>query len=108
MINRKFVGTEEVTVSICPEDLDVLCNTGKYSIEHEFEEYLNLKSVPELSLIRKTFGNNAKLILAYVIGLCEDNSGDDEKVNTIPFGDLDITATVRNSGVYIHWSREVK
>ena len=108
MIDKRFIGVEEVTVSIGSEDLDILCNTGKYSIEHNFEEYLPLKCVEEIKLIRNTFGDNAKLILAYLVGLCEDNCGEDDKINTIPFGNLDITAKVTDEGVFVHWSKEVK
>ena len=107
MISKKFIGTEEITVSIGAKDLDTLCNTGKYSLEHNFEDYVPLNQVEEIKMIRKAFGENAKIILAYVIGLCEDNCGCD-KINTIPFGDLDITVKVTNDGVFIHWSREVK
>lgn len=108
MINEKFVGTKDVVVSIGANDLDVLCNKGKYSLEHNFEDYLPLNQVQEIKLIRKEFGENAKIILAYIIGLCEDNCGEDGKVNTIPFGNLDITATVTDDGVFIHWTKEVK
>ncbi len=108
MINKKFVGTQEFTVSISGKDLNVLCNTGKYSIAHNFEDYLNLESDKEIALIRKEFGEDAKLLLAYVIGLCEDNAGDDEKVNTIPYGNLDIQVkVVPEEGVVLHWIKEI-
>lgn len=107
MIIRKFVGTEDVVVSIGVNDLEVLCNTGEYSLEHNFEDYLPLNQTEEIKLIRKTFGENAKIILAYVIGLCEDNCGEKDKTNTIPFGDLDITVKVTDNGVFIHWTTEV-
>ncbi len=107
MINKKFVGTESVTVSIDAEDLEVLCNTGKYSVATEFEDYLQLKSTKEIKFLRKAFGEDAKLILAYIIGLCEDNCSDNDKVNTIPYGDLNIQVKVCDSGVFIFWEREV-
>ena len=108
MIDKRFIGIEEVTVSIGPSDLDILCNKGKYSLEHNFEDYLPLNQVAEIKLIRKTFGENAKIILAYVVGLCEDNCVEKDKTNTIPFGDLDITVKVTDDGVFIHWTTEVK
>ena len=108
MINKKFVGTESVTVSIDPADLEILCNTGKYSVATEFEDYLQLKSTKEIKFLRKAFGEDAKLILAYIIGLCEDHCYDADKINTIPYGDLNVQVRVCYSGVFIFWEREVK
>ena len=108
MIDKRFIGVEEVTVSIGSNDLNLLCNTGKYSLEHNFEDYLPLNQTAEIKLIRKTFSENAKIILAYVIGLCEDNCGEKDKTNTIPFGNLDITVKVTNDGAFIHWTTAVK
>ena len=105
---KKFVTKETVMVSLSSKDLDVLCNTGKYSLAHNFEDYLNLESTEEIAFLRKTFGDDAKLILAYVIGLCEDYGGDEDKVNTIPYGNLDISVKICDNGVAIIWEREVK
>lgn len=108
MIDKKFVGVESVSVSISAKDLDILCNTGKYSIEHEFEDYLELESMKEIKFIRKTFGDNAKLILAYIIGLCENYCENSSRTHTIPYGDLDLNVKVCNDGVVLMWTKEIK
>lgn len=107
MIEKKFVGVEEIRVGIGASDLSTLCDKGKYSLAHEFEEYVPLKCVKELEFLRKEFGENAKIIIAYLIGLCEDNKLTEGKINTIPYGDLNITAKVSEKGLIVAWSKKI-
>lgn len=83
-----------IFVDFDEKDLETLCVQGKYSISDiKFESKLSLSKNGKDSIkkIRKKFKKDAKVILAYVIGLAEGWFGNDifcnscEKVHTAPF-----------------------